>query len=117
MDIKVSPNISKLLARWSLGRALDAMGVQPEAAVLMRYGDGATRAGIRRRSTRDTGLTITADLHRMLFDLAVASPNVSFKLGTRVTAIDPKAPSVTICNGDVLSADLIVCADSVHSLA
>ncbi|KLO06774.1 FAD/NAD(P)-binding domain-containing protein [Schizopora paradoxa] len=121
--IQVSPNMSKILVRWGLAGALEKLGVQPQAAVLRRYSDGAVVG----YSCWDSE-TMTdrygagyyhlhrADLHRILFDRAISSPNVSLKLGTRVTSIDPDAPSVTLSSGDVLSADLIIGADGVHSL-
>lgn len=121
--IQVSPNMSKLLIRWGLEHALDAVGVQPQAAVLRRYSDGSVvgyscwdaETMVERYGAGYYHLH-RADLHHALFDRAVASPNVSMKLGTRVASIDPESASLTLATGEILTADLIVGADGVHSL-
>ena len=57
-----------------------------------------------------------AHLHTALFRRA-ESLGVSVVLGSRVTSYDPSAPSVSLADGTVFRADLVVGADGVKSAA
>jgi salicylate hydroxylase len=61
------------------------------------------------------------DLHEALMALALSedSPRIPINLitGARALSVDPVAGSVTVEDGSVYSADLIIGADGVHSLA
>ncbi|KAI1787246.1 FAD/NAD(P)-binding domain-containing protein [Ganoderma leucocontextum] len=117
--IQVTPNVSRLLRRWGAGPALEAVGVRPEAIVLRRY-DTGERVGY----TRWTDMAEKhgapyyhihrADLHQLLFDLAV--PFTTLRLNSAVVGVDPDAPSVTLASGEVVRGDVIVGADGIKSL-
>ncbi|ESK94846.1 hypothetical protein Moror_14119 [Moniliophthora roreri MCA 2997] len=55
-----------------------------------------------------------ADLQKMLYELA--SPHMTLRLGSEVAFIDSSAPSVTLKSGEILSGDLVVGADGIHSI-
>lgn len=62
-----------------------------------------------------------ADFHRMVYDLAIASPMVTLRLGSTVKSVEPSpklngAVSVTLTSGEVISGDLIIGADGVKSI-
>lgn len=55
-----------------------------------------------------------ADLHKLLFDLA--EPNITLRLNSTVTDIDPDTPSLTLASGEIIKSDLIIGADGVKSV-
>lgn len=57
-----------------------------------------------------------ADFHRIVYDLAEPHPRVTIRTNSRVVAVDPSKPSLTLESGEVVHADLIVGADGVKSL-
>jgi len=119
--IQVSPNSSRLLRRWGLGKELAEIAVKPEAIVLRRYNTGE-RVGytkVRETMERDYGSPYyhihRADFHKLLYGLV--APHVTLLLDSTVVGCDPGpgTPSVTLKCGRVLKADLIVGADGVKS--
>jgi salicylate hydroxylase len=54
-----------------------------------------------------------ADFHSMLMTLA--SPFMTFRLNSKVMAVDPLRPSVTLESGETIIADLVIGADGVKS--
>lgn len=56
-----------------------------------------------------------ADLVRLLVDTAQQNPRITTRTSTRVVKYDFEAPSVTLEDDTVLSADLIICADGIKS--
>lgn len=119
--IQVSPNSSRLLRRWGLGKHLDDVAVKPEAIVFRRY-DTGERVGFTKwgeAMEKDYGSPYyhihRADFHKLLYDLV--APHVSVMLGSTVVGCDPgpASPSVTLESGKVIKADLIVGADGVKS--
>lgn len=117
--IQVSPNVSRLLRRWGLGDALEAIGVRPEAIVFRRYSTGET-VGYTKwgEAMEEHGAPYyhihRADFHKLLFDLA--APGMTLRLKSTVVSVDPDAPSVTLASGEVVHGDLIVGADGVKSI-
>ena len=119
--IQLSPNCSRLLRRWGLGKHLDEIGVKPECIALRRYDTGET-IGLTKLGEaveREYGAPYyhihRADFHKLLYDL-VAS-RVTILLGSPVTGCDPGpvSPSVTLKSGKVVTGDLIIGADGVKS--
>ena len=119
--IQVTPNCSRLLRRWGLGKQLDEIAVKPEFLTLMRYDTGEiiglTKLG--EVMEREYGAPYyhihRADFHKLLHDLV--APHVTILLGSPVTGCDPNSvsPSVTLKSGKVVRGDLIVGADGVKS--
>lgn len=58
-----------------------------------------------------------ADLVKLLVDTARRSDRIHIRTGCKVIDYDFDAPSVKIKSGEVLQADLVVCADGIKSAA
>ncbi len=56
-----------------------------------------------------------SDLVQVIHDMAVSS-GATVQFGIAVTAVDPHGPSVTLANGEILGADLIIGADGYRSM-
>jgi salicylate hydroxylase len=119
--MQLSPNTTRLLQKWGLGKHLDEIAVRPEGVAYRRYSTGE-RIGFTKWGEdleKDYGAPYyhihRADLHKLLHDLAF--PHVTMLLGSAVVDCDPDAasPSVTLKSGEVLMADLIIGADGVKS--
>jgi salicylate hydroxylase len=119
--IQVSPNCSRLLWRWGLGKHLDAIAVKPEGIAFRRYKTGE-RVGFTRWAEvleQNYGAPYyhihRADLHKLLYDLV--APRVTIRLGATVVGCDPDPvlPSITLQSGEIVRADMIVGADGVKS--
>ncbi|EJD00227.1 FAD/NAD-binding domain-containing protein [Fomitiporia mediterranea MF3/22] len=123
--IQISPNASRLLARWGLGDKLDELGVKPDGINLLRYDDGRVigyrcLGNIISRTYGAPYYNIhRADLHSMLLSLVATSPRVTIRLCSTVKKIDPipnPNVNVTLTSGEVLAGDMIVGADGLKSL-
>ena len=119
--MQLSPNTTRLLQKWGLGKHLDEIAVRPEGVAYRRYSTGE-RIGFTKWGEvleKDYGAPYyhihRADLHKLLHNLA--SPHVTILLESTVVKCDPDAasPSVTLKSGEALSADLIVGADGIKS--
>ena len=66
-------------------------------------------------------LSHRVDLHEALREMATSSkgPGKPAQIinGTHIISYDAEAGNVTLANGSILSADLIIAADGVHSIA
>ena len=51
----------------------------------------------------------------MIYDLAIGA-GATIQFGATVVTVDPMAPSVTLANGEILEADLIIGSDGYRSL-
>ena len=119
--IQVSPNSSRLLQRWGLGRHLDEIAIKPEGIAFRRYNTGE-RVGFTKWGDaveRDYDAPYyqihRADFHKLLYDLV--APHVTILLDSAVVRCDPDpvSPSVILKSGEVMRADLVVGADGVKS--
>lgn len=119
--MQLSPNTTRLLHKWGLGKRLEEIAVRPEGVAYMRYNTGE-RIGFTKWGKaleRDYAAPYyhihRADLHKLLHDLV--SPHVTILLGSAVVGCDPNAasPSVTLESGERMIADLIIGADGVKS--
>ena len=116
-----SPNSSRLLLRWGLGKHLDEIAVKPEFLTRRRYDTGERIGFVKwgEVTEREYGAPNyhihRADLHKLLYDLA--APHATILLGSPVTGCDPGpvSPSVTLKSGKVVRGDLIVGADGIKS--
>lgn len=119
--IQVSPNSTRLLRRWGLGRHLEETAVKPEGIAFRRYDTGelvgfTTWGDLTEKEYGAPYYHIhRADFHKLLYDLV--APHVNIRLGSTVVGCDPNpvSPSVTLGSGEVVRADLIVGADGVKS--
>src|SRR6202000_263356 len=119
--MQLSPNTTRLLHKWGLGKRLDEIAVRPEGVAYLRYNTGE-RIGFTKWGKvleRDYGAPYyhihRADLHKLLLDLV--SPHVTILLDSTVIDCDPgpALPSVTLASGERMMADLIVGADGIKS--
>lgn len=119
--MQLSPNTTRLLLKWGLGKHLEEIAVRPEGVAYQRYTTGE-RIGFTKWGEsleRDYGAPYyhihRADLHKLLYDLV--SPHATILLGSVVVGCDPDAasPSVILESGEIISADLIVGADGMKS--
>jgi salicylate hydroxylase len=121
-------NASRVLC--SFGLNLFEIGAVPNRAYC-RYQAGAT-SGLRQTILFKLGVSAEtlgaphvfshrADLHQALKDKAVSTEEsghpVQIHLNSTVVSYDPVEGSVTLRDGTMLSADLVVAADGLHSKA
>ena len=114
--IQIPPNSSRILHDWGLGPRLDAVAVQLGAMIIRRWEDGKaigfTDVGPKFRSMFHGPYYVIhrANFHEILHARA-HELGVNIKLGSKVEVYDAGTPSVTLENGRLLTADLIVAAD------
>lgn len=119
--MQLSPNTTRLLQKWGLGKLLEEVSVRPEGVAYRRYSTGERLGftkwgkGLEEEYGAPYYHIHRADLHKLLYDLA--SPHVKILLGSAVVGCDPSAPSpsVTLKSGETMRADLIVGADGMKS--
>lgn len=118
--ILITPNFSRLLRMWGLGKLLDELAASGEGVMVRRYTTGEQIGFTSWGETmKDYGAPYyqvhRADLHKMLYDLI--APHVTVLPGSLVVGCNPgpMAPSVTLGSGKVLIADLIIGADGLKS--
>ena len=116
--LQISPNGARVLRALGLERALTHASLRARAVVLRK---GASGAQVLRMELPATGagfhLVHRADLVGLL---QAALPGPVIRLGAKVQDValgvgDTRA-SVTLASGDVLTADLVVGADGLHSV-
>lgn len=56
-----------------------------------------------------------ADLVRLLAETAHRNPKIELRMDCRVASYDFDTPSVTLAGGEILKADIVVCADGIKS--
>ncbi|QEW21183.1 6-hydroxynicotinate 3-monooxygenase precursor [Marinibacterium anthonyi] len=117
--LQISPNGGAVLRALGLGKGLDAQSVRAEAVVLSDYrrpGD-VLRLDLRRRPDQVYGFLHRADLIALLED-AVRRAGIPVDLGCRVVRVVPGDPAwVEFEDGARATADLVVGADGLHSVA
>lgn len=117
--IQVSPNLTRLLIRWGLGKRVQEVGVKPEGLNLRRWCTGETVGWTRWGDTIEEEYGAPyyhihrADFHRMLYELA--EPQCTIRTNCRVVSMDTSKPTLTLESGEVVHADLVIGADGVKS--
>lgn len=117
--LQVSPNGLAVLRALGVEQILDAKGaVQAEAVVLREHQEGkaVARLDLSRLAPQRYLFVHRADLISALLHAAKAS-NVSIELGRRVVSVAPgDTPTLAFEDNSVMRADLIICADGLHSV-
>ncbi|WP_227267916.1 FAD-dependent monooxygenase [Roseobacter weihaiensis] len=117
--LQISPNGLAVLRALGLEQALDRRGaVQAEAVVLedFRKGRQVARLDLRRLQGQRYLFVHRADLVAVLVR-AAQEANVSIELGRRAVAVVPAPLSeVRYEDGSAARAELVVCADGLHSV-
>lgn len=116
--IRVPPNSSKLSRSWGVDFSL----VKKEISLGNRFLDWKGKilldcdfGDVESRYGAPYYFIHRADLVRLLVQTAEKNEHITIRTGCRVTSYDFDQPSVELANGEVLKADLIICADGIKS--
>lgn len=120
--VQIAPNATRLLHRLGLREHLSAVAVAPQAIEMRRWDDGRVlqRTPLGGQCDRRFGAPYyavhRADLHRLL--LSVTPPD-RVHLGARLVAVTqtPDEARLHLSDGTTVTADLVVGADGIHSVA
>ncbi|KAJ3784468.1 hypothetical protein GGU10DRAFT_271425 [Lentinula aff. detonsa] len=120
---RIAPNLYKILRGWDLESELRKVSSKPETINMLSYESGSYLGSIRwdREVLKETdgefGLTTYSALRSLLHREAV-SQGVCVQFGAKVVALETRSssPSVTLEDGEILRADLLVGADGVNGL-
>lgn len=116
--IQVPPNSVRILKEYGIFSEFDKVVTRPNNIVLRRYDTGAalSTTHLAPRMTELYGnpylLIHRADYQQILYDAAIKQ-GIEVKFGARVADVDPEAPLVTLEDGTLYSADLVVGADGI----
>ena len=125
--ITIPPNATRVLSSWDLD--FRAARMTPFNGMEIVAGESDTLSVTGRYSfspfETDFGapylLSHRVDLHEALREMATSSsgPGTPARIinGAHIIGYDAEAGSVTLADGSILGADLIVAADGVHSIA
>lgn len=118
--IQISPNGGVVLSALGLGTALEARSVTATAVELLDYRKERliTRLDLQKRAAKHPYLFVhRADLIDILSQ-AARSADVKVRLLQKGISVTPgKRPVVHLSNGDQVSADVVIAADGLHSVA
>ena len=120
--IQVPSNSSRLLLRWGIGRFLSDQLVEPEGIRFRRWEDGSLIGytklvpDFRQHFDGPYYVVHRAHLHDALHRLALEQ-GVHLRTDSKVTGYDMDVPSVQLSDGLSFTADLIVAADGIKSIA
>ncbi|KAE9404011.1 FAD/NAD-binding domain-containing protein, partial [Gymnopus androsaceus JB14] len=123
--IQVAPNLSRILIKWGLGQKLKSVAEndKPTWFTFRRYDTGEHIGMSRLEGKLDRAhgapwyVVHRADLQGMLF--SIASSYMNLRLNSKVVSLDlgdQDRPSVTLQTGEVISGDLVIGADGIHSI-
>ncbi|KAH8887579.1 FAD binding domain-containing protein [Thozetella sp. PMI_491] len=121
--ISLQPNASKIVGQWGIDAFLDKAEPMHDKAFRVLDIDGQLVNEIAIDTTKLFGanrvLYHRQDLHTALREAATA-PNLSGKpaelrTSSAVVACDPEAGTVTLESGEVITGDIIIGADGIHS--
>ena len=125
--ITIPPNATRVLRSWDLD--FRASRMIPFNGIEFVAGESDTLSQTRQADfssfENNFGapylLSHRVDLHEALRQMATSSKGLGKPAqiinGAHIISYDAEAGSVTLANGSVLSADLIIAADGVHSIA
>ncbi|KAK0854654.1 hypothetical protein LTS02_011402 [Friedmanniomyces endolithicus] len=116
--IRVPPNSSRFGNRWGV----DYSKVKKEVSLGNRFVDWQGRTlldcdfgDVESRYGAPYYFIHRADLVKLLVGTVQENERTSIRTGCRVVSYDYDVPSVTLSTGEVLKADLVVCADGIKS--
>ncbi|OAG45498.1 hypothetical protein AYO21_00134 [Fonsecaea monophora] len=116
--INCSPNLTRLLSRWGLDKRVRQHTNSLTRIDLRRWKDGEFLGAatlmpeIERRHGAPQYAIHRADLHEALMGEAEAVAEV--RINSMVTSLDFDKPSVTLSDGSVLEADVVIGADGAR---
>ncbi|KAL3479960.1 hypothetical protein BJX99DRAFT_244625 [Aspergillus californicus] len=114
--IQVSPNMLRLFDRWDVSPLIHAKDVALEKIHVRRWQDGSLLGTMPVNKTYGQQVVIhRADLHNALIDKALELENVELRVNSHVLNIDFDSTTVTLADGSVVKADVIIAADGIKS--
>ncbi|KAL2822027.1 hypothetical protein BJX63DRAFT_180519 [Aspergillus granulosus] len=114
--IQVSPNMLRLFDRWGVSPLIHAKDVALEQIHVRRWQDGSLLGTMPVNKTFGQQVVIhRADLHNALIEKALELENVELRVNSHVTDVDFDSTTVTLANGTVVGADIIIAADGIKS--
>ncbi|WP_298951751.1 FAD-dependent monooxygenase [uncultured Methylobacterium sp.] len=124
--LQLSPNASRVLIDLGLGASLRRMAGEPERVRIRSLGGreiGGVALGetMRERFGAPYWVIHRADLQTVLLDAVRGRPGIRLLVGRTATALGETADEASVTietaggRGEVLTADLVVCADGVRS--
>ncbi|KAF7714008.1 Uncharacterized protein PECH_000545 [Penicillium ucsense] len=123
--ISLQPNASRIVEQtWGLEKELAAARSMVDEGFRIYNTDGALVNSVPLSTTAEYGAERLCfhrrDFHDQLKEAALSTERagepVILRTASRVVDCDPEAGSVTLEDGGVVSADLIVAADGIHSV-
>ncbi|KAJ5087165.1 hypothetical protein N7456_010781 [Penicillium angulare] len=120
--IQLPPNAARLLLKMGLGSYLEKYVTEQENVFLRRWKDGnvigRTKFGYDFRQKFDAPYWVIhrAHFHQAMQDMA-GDLGVVIEMDSKVVSYNTEAPNLTLANGTVVKADLIIAADGVNSSA
>ena len=113
--IQVPSNSARLLLRWGIDRFWSKSVVAPENIYLRRWQDGNTIGHTRLNPFQSEFgapyfVIHRAHLHNAMYQLALEL-GVEVRVNSKVTSYDAEGPSITLENGSIQRADLVIAAD------
>lgn len=118
--IQIPPNASRILKDYGLESKFLEKVVWPQHFAFRRYATGMLLGAtplhphLINRYGHPYWLIHRADYQRLLFDAAEAQGAMIY-LNSGIVSVDQSIPSVTLKNGHIMRADLIVGADGIRS--
>ncbi|KAK0614474.1 hypothetical protein B0T14DRAFT_438288 [Immersiella caudata] len=121
--INVPPNAARALVAWGIdpvrSRWVAASGIDIGIGATRQIVDSTPLQWVETVFGKGLYFAHRVDLHESLKQLVVSDEGVGkpvqVHLGRTVVGYDPETPSVTLAGGEVVTADLVVAADGVHS--
>ncbi|KAJ5129721.1 uncharacterized protein N7515_005760 [Penicillium bovifimosum] len=106
----------RLFDRWGVSDLIHAQDVALEHIHVRRWDNGQLLGTMPVNKTFGQQVVIhRADLHNAIIDRALALPNVELRENSSVTDVQFSPASVTLSNGDILHADVVIGADGIKS--
>lgn len=120
--MQITPNASRILQEWGLGKSIDELGAEPTSLTVHRYKDGKILAHeenfnvkMRQRYGAPFVDMYRVDLQKLLYDKAI-DLGVDVKLGERVASVRHEGEAAVVLDtGKVYTGDLVVGADGLWS--
>ncbi|OJJ30513.1 hypothetical protein ASPWEDRAFT_716650 [Aspergillus wentii DTO 134E9] len=115
--IQVSPNMLRIFDKWGISDLIHAKDVPLEHIHVRRWQDGSLLGTVPVNKTYGQQVVIhRADLHNALIDRALELPNVELRVNSTVTDVQFTPAAVTLANGSIVHADIVIAADGIKSV-
>lgn len=114
--IQGSPNMLMLFDRWGVSPLIHAKDVALEYIHVRRWQDGSLLGKMPVNKTYGQQVVVhRADLHNALIEKAMALENVQVRVNSTVTRVQFDPPAVTLADGTMVQADVVLAADGIKS--